>query len=85
MKTKYGNGFDVIIEDILNKNSLRPTKDKNYIQKMNIIFKGSVTKENTNFIFETYLKEIKNKFEGKVRIVMIDCLKRLKRSKNYKI
>ena len=81
MKTKYGNGFDTIVEDIINKNSLKPTKDKNYIQRMNIVFKGATERQTVDFIFDNYLKEINSKFEGKVRGVIIDCLKRLIRSK----
>ena len=80
MRAKYGQGFDIIIEDIINKNSLKPKKDKNYIQRMNVVFKGASTKETIDFIFDTYLNDINTKFEGKIRVVMIDCLKRLKRS-----
>ena len=38
---KYGDGFNVILEDIINKYLTKSTKDKNYIKKMNIIFNGS--------------------------------------------
>jgi hypothetical protein len=80
-KNKYGDGFNLILEDIINKYSTKPTKDKNYIKRMNIIFNGSSSIENINFIFNKYLTEINLKFKGKVRGVIIDCLKRLKRNK----
>ena len=83
MRTKYGNGFDLIVEDIINKNSEKPSKVKKYIHKMDVIFKGSSRIETTNLLFKFYLIDIEAKFEDKIKRVIIDCLKRTVRNKIY--
>lgn len=83
MKSKYSNGFDVILENIINKYSKNPRKVKKYVYTMNIIFNGSCKIETTNLLFKFYLQDIKNKFEDKIKNVLIDCLKRTIRNKKY--
>lgn len=85
MQSKYGKGFDLIVQDIINKNSETPRKIKKYIHKIDIIFKGSSRIETTNMLFKFYLEDIKDNFKGIIKGVIIDCLKRTVRSKIYKL
>lgn len=84
-KTPYSNGFDVIIEDIINKNSIRPKKDKCFIKIMDKIFKGVCNLETLEFVFMAFQNIILQEDNLTIRNLKIDCLKRQRRCKTFKL
>jgi hypothetical protein len=79
MKTNkaYGDGFDVIIEDIINKHSSNPKSDRKSIQRMNELFLGINRINTLQFVYNKIREELKAEPFDKIVWLKFDCAKRL--------
>lgn len=77
----YANGFNIIIESIIDTSSARPKKDKSFITKMDRVFRGITNINTLDFVFNSFYSIVLQEENLIIRNLKIDCLKRQNRHK----